>query len=711
MIGPEGMYLPESIGVGYGPGGAGGGGVSVPFTYDADTYWWDFDYTGNTTDTLGDDTVSFVPERIRGEANARQTTKDYQPFKITDEGVAFGEASNRHYTLDTVDGISNGANGWYFCANVKMTSAVGYIFCINANGSTANSRARIYFTTGRQPAFRANVTDSGTLNVVAQGQAMVLATWYTLEVLWDLDADTAKIFINGAEQALTSGPTGGPWDDLPASDPSNILIGNGSTGGTDSFDGTLAEIVFYNGVPSSEIQSSIQTYVLSQRYDIPDAPVISTLTGNTTIAVSFAEPDDHNLPITDYEYQYKLDTEPTTWTDFSDGVSTTPGTTITGVTNDLKYDVRARAVNSAGNSDWSNISTVTPTANPGPPSAPTITYLAASEQIIIPSFSEPGNNGYDITDYNYYYRVNGVGSYVQFVEGTSATPGTTITGVTNGTAYQVYATAVNSQGEGAASNVVVATPEAPPDLSTIEATALMDIDATVLASYSGTGVTLTNLVASTNTAYDLYRGDGATSGRYPTFAGTPGDPATAKFTLGTDDYFKIKNGNTAFLNNIHKTTGGSDHWFIIFGTFSAAVSAQNFYSTKSGGTQRGLAGSVNSAEVFRFDQYGDTANVQATPATTLITGTPTFVAFSTPSGGGTVRHWMGTTTKVSTTRSFNATSTDPSQDLYICALTDLSGEIENADIFAIAMGNGYLDDADIADIVAEYEARHGRSYI
>jgi len=41
MIGPEGMYLPESIGVGYGPGGAGGGGSSLAPLYSRVVFYGD----------------------------------------------------------------------------------------------------------------------------------------------------------------------------------------------------------------------------------------------------------------------------------------------------------------------------------------------------------------------------------------------------------------------------------------------------------------------------------------------------------------------------------------------------------------------------------------------------------------------------------------------------------------------------------------------
>lgn len=42
------------------------------------------------------------------------------------------------------------------------------------------------------------------------------------------------------------------------------------------------------------------------------------------------------------------------WTTFTDGESSTPGATVTGLTNGTRYNFRARATNAAGDADWSN---------------------------------------------------------------------------------------------------------------------------------------------------------------------------------------------------------------------------------------------------------------------------------------------------------------------------------------------------------------------
>lgn len=64
--------------------------------------------------------------------------------------------------------------------------------------------------------------------------------------------------------------------------------------------------------------------------------------------------------VTDYKVEYKLTSEPTTWTTFSDGVSTATSTMITGLTNDSSYHIRVTAMNGVSLGLASATSTVTP---------------------------------------------------------------------------------------------------------------------------------------------------------------------------------------------------------------------------------------------------------------------------------------------------------------------------------------------------------------
>jgi hypothetical protein len=64
--------------------------------------------------------------------------------------------------------------------------------------------------------------------------------------------------------------------------------------------------------------------------------------------------------ISDYLVEYKLTSEPTVWTTFSDGILTSTTATITGLTNDLSYDFRVSAINEAGTGSASATVSATP---------------------------------------------------------------------------------------------------------------------------------------------------------------------------------------------------------------------------------------------------------------------------------------------------------------------------------------------------------------
>lgn len=64
--------------------------------------------------------------------------------------------------------------------------------------------------------------------------------------------------------------------------------------------------------------------------------------------------------VTDYIIEYKLSSEPTTWTTFSDGTSTNLYALVTGLTNNLAYDFRVTASNSGSLSSATTPVSTTP---------------------------------------------------------------------------------------------------------------------------------------------------------------------------------------------------------------------------------------------------------------------------------------------------------------------------------------------------------------
>ena len=72
---------------------------------------------------------------------------------------------------------------------------------------------------------------------------------------------------------------------------------------------------------------------------------------DASLSVSWKAPDDGGRGVTDYEVQYRL-SGTSTWTTFSDGVSTTTSTSITGLSRSSAYEVRVRAINAEGAGVW-----------------------------------------------------------------------------------------------------------------------------------------------------------------------------------------------------------------------------------------------------------------------------------------------------------------------------------------------------------------------
>lgn len=244
----------------FGDGLVVGGGVAppvIPFAYDANTYWWDFVSADNVTDNLGTPSISRVREQIGDKATIRNYNKAWQPLKVAG-GISFNQGTNRVLNFSLPPIITNGKNGWYVAFTLTPTTAVnGVVMSISSAGSTANSRMYVDFTGSRNIRLRFGAGDSSTLATLFTSTALTLGQKCAVEILLDFDADAYTLWINGVNQNVAI--VGGPWSNFPASNPREVLIGNFTAGGL-SLDAVLNNIAFQDGVPSSEIRSSIGAF-------------------------------------------------------------------------------------------------------------------------------------------------------------------------------------------------------------------------------------------------------------------------------------------------------------------------------------------------------------------------------------------------------------------------------------------------------------------
>jgi hypothetical protein len=99
---------------------------------------------------------------------------------------------------------------------------------------------------------------------------------------------------------------------------------------------------------------------------------------------------------------------------------------------------------------------------PAAPPAPTsLTSPSQSSGSVYLTWAAPANDGGSaITDYAVQFSSNSGSTWTTFADGTSTTLNATVTGLTNGTAYQFRVAGVNSVGTGTYSSTATATPTA-----------------------------------------------------------------------------------------------------------------------------------------------------------------------------------------------------------------------------------------------------------
>lgn len=210
--------------------------------------------------------------------------------------------------------------------------------------------------------------------------------------------------------------------------------------------------------PSSAIATAIA----------PSAPdPVGSVTADATVAarqvdLSWVAPDANGSAINGYDIQYKLDTQG--WEDAITTASSPPLTTsasITGLNAGSDYEFRVRAVNGVDAGDYSTGVSATPADIPATPANFAVASFGDSEVAL--SWDAANANGSAITRYE--YRLddgNGFGTAIS--AGTSTTA--TVTGLTNGTAYDFQIRAVNAIGDSAWSTSITETPRTTPTTPT-----------------------------------------------------------------------------------------------------------------------------------------------------------------------------------------------------------------------------------------------------
>lgn len=114
--------------------------------------------------------------------------------------------------------------------------------------------------------------------------------------------------------------------------------------------------------PDGFVYSLVPGYTYT--YVIPSAPTLlnASNAGSSEVSLSWTAPtDDGGQSITDYVIQYR-NFPAGSFQTYNDGTSTSTSALVSGLTNNQEYEFQVAAVNSVGQSPYSNTSTATPEA-------------------------------------------------------------------------------------------------------------------------------------------------------------------------------------------------------------------------------------------------------------------------------------------------------------------------------------------------------------
>jgi outer membrane protein OmpA-like peptidoglycan-associated protein len=249
--------------------------------------------------------------------------------------------------------------------------------------------------------------------------------------------------------------------------PCSTITGTGETtlrrvftGGVGSFsNGNFALMTHPVGATTWGTTGSVRSVKITTTTALsaPSAPTITSVTaGNSELSVAFTSPTSNGgASITNYDYSTD---NGSTWTTLGTPSTTSP-IVIPGLSNGTSYQVRLRARNSEGAGTASAAVSGTPTFVASLPGVPSISSISAGDSQLSVAFTAPGSDG-GATITNYDYSLDNGSNWV-----TPSTPSTSsplvITGLANGTTYQVKLRARNSVGPGSGSIAVSGTPIQP----------------------------------------------------------------------------------------------------------------------------------------------------------------------------------------------------------------------------------------------------------
>lgn len=257
---------------------------------------------------------------------------------------------------------------------------------------------------------------------------------------------------------------------------------------------------------------------------------------------------------------------------------------------------------------------------------------------------------------------------------------------------------------------------APEYLDSIEPSTCCDLDATIEASYGGTGQTWANLTPTPadGSAQSDYN---ATNNGF-TFTGTAGDPSAYWLADGLQYFNMPLNG---IFDKMHRTDQPNGFWIARAYRY---VEGQPYFSTFGSGTWNATGDvGISDWETFGNNDVAFKHSDGVSPYTSVQEGSLTadgtdyvsIVSFDLSQSTNNVKFWFSKTTGVTASMAANPTTVGASEGFFGIGATANEGAAKGnmssgARLYSFAAGNDFLDDTKAQAIIAHLEARHGRDY-
>ena len=253
-----------------------------------------------------------------------------------------------------------GSSTWTVFADGTSTTTSGTVTGL-VNGRTYQFRVRAVSSGG---AGEASLTASAPVGVPGPPTALAATPLgASVRLTWTAPAQNGGSAITdyAVEFSDDAGESWSTFADAVSTTASATVTG--LTNGTSYWFRVSASNALGTGAPSTHVVA-VPWEVLS-----PSAPrdLAVTSVQLTSIGLSWTAPTtDGGAAITDYVVDYSSDSG-SSWTTFTDVVSTLRSTTVTGLTSGVRYVFRVSAVNSVGRGTASSSTTAVAPGVPGPP--------------------------------------------------------------------------------------------------------------------------------------------------------------------------------------------------------------------------------------------------------------------------------------------------------------------------------------------------------